>query len=223
MNPAIGRAEWALHQRAALACAAARAAGVPGRFEVWAEGGALGVRATDPALSFLSIIAGVVPETGELGLVRAPDRLPAIRRLGGPFPETADVTEEGPFLDVLLAGYRVHGVVARFIRAEHGIPSMHRFLAVERGKAIGAAAMTIHEEVAVFGGASTLPEYRGRGAQSRLLRHRLRAAAASGCTWAVATARPDSVSAANLGRAGFGLHRRPVWRAPDASHGHSRA
>nr|WP_210408070.1 proline--tRNA ligase [Allokutzneria sp. NRRL B-24872] len=54
-------------------------------------------------------------------------------------------------------------------------------------------------------------EHRGRGAQSLLLRHRLRTAADAGCALAVATARPGSVSTANLRRAGFRTQRRTTW------------
>lgn len=112
---------------------------------------------------------------------------------------------------MLLAGFEVDGVVAAFMRAEHRLPAMRRFLAVRGSTPIGAAAMTIHGDVAVLGGASTLPEHRGQGAQSRLLRHRLDVAAEAGCVLAVATARPASVSASNLRRAGFQLQRRTAW------------
>ena len=79
---------------------------------------------------------------------------------------------------------------------------------------IAAAGMTIHDDVAMLGAASTLREYRGRGAQPALLRRRLEAAAAEGCTLAVATARPDSASVTNLERAGFRFHRRTAWTKP---------
>ncbi len=154
------------------------------------------------------------------GLARTGDRLLAVRRLAARPASTAgarldvvDADEEGPFLRVLLAGYEVDGAVAAFIRAEHRLPVMRRFLALAGATPIAAAAMTIHGDVAVLGGASTLPAHRGRGAQSLLLRHRRRLAADAGCTLAVATARPESVSAANLSRAGFGLHRRSAWTA----------
>ncbi|GAB3484483.1 GNAT family N-acetyltransferase [Amycolatopsis cihanbeyliensis] len=156
------------------------------------------------------------------GLVRAGDRLLALRRLDttpgstsgadqGVVPVAGNGAALDAFLAILLAGYGVDGVVAAFIEAEHRLPIMRRFLVLERTVPIAAAAMTIHGEVAVLGGASTLREYRGRGAQSRLLRHRLRVAAEAGCGLAVATAGPESVSAANLRRAGFRLHRRSAW------------
>ncbi|MFI6094698.1 GNAT family N-acetyltransferase [Lentzea sp. NPDC051213] len=150
------------------------------------------------------------------GLAQAEDRLLAVKRLEAspvvPGLTIVDADSDGRFVDTLLAGYEVDGAVAAFIRAEHQLPMMHRFLAVQRGTPFGAAAMTIHDDVAVLGGASTLRAHRGRGAQSGLLHHRLRAAAEAGCVLAVATARPGSVSASNLRRAGFLLEPRVVWR-----------
>ncbi|MFJ1766874.1 GNAT family N-acetyltransferase [Amycolatopsis sp. NPDC088138] len=236
--PDVLSAERALHHRMGLACAAAVAAGVPGRFRVWEHRGLLAVLATDPALGFLSTVSGVAPETlpalpGLLdapdwdgvrptvlttdvevppaaGLVRAGERVLAVRRLG-PEPSEEVVDASGAFVDVLLAGYEAEGVVAEFVAAEHRLPQVRRFFVVEDGTPIAAAAMTIHGEVAVLGGASTLPAHRGRGAQPRLLRHRLRVAADAGCALAVATAVAGSVSAANLGRAGFRCYRRSAW------------
>ncbi|UOZ02807.1 GNAT family N-acetyltransferase [Amycolatopsis sp. WQ 127309] len=235
MSSEVGDAERALHRRMGLACAAATAAGLPGRFRVWEDGGLLAVLATDPALGFLSTVSGVTPETlpaldvllagweptvlttgDEVpeGLVRAEDRLLAVRRLGEPPEADPGVTEGDDVVDVLLAGYEVTGVVAAFVAAEHRVPAMRRFLLVEGGTPIAAAGMTVHGDVAVLGGAATLPAHRGRGAQSRLLRHRLRVAADAGCVLAVATARAGSVSAANLGRAGFRRYRRSAWTKP---------
>jgi ribosomal protein S18 acetylase RimI-like enzyme len=170
----------------------------------------------------------VSPQLGETvllaaGLRRAENRILAVKRLEHePASPTAgtqviDVGADDTFLDVLLAGYEADGVVAAFIRAEHRLPTMRRFLVLRRDVPIAAAGMTIHGDTAVLGGASTLPTQRGQGAQSRLLRHRLRIAAESGCVLAVATARPGSVSAANLRRAGFHLHRRSAWTRKPAA------
>jgi len=227
-------------------------AGVPGRFRAWERAGLMAVLATDPALSFLSTVCGVMRETvctavdlvnasvwkcvkptvvasvelgdavesalSTAGLVRVGDRILAVKRLdaqpASPVGVRLDVVDAGAddtFLDVLLAGYEMDGAVAAFIRAEHRLPMMRRFLVLEQEAPIAAAAMTIHGGIGVLGGASTLPAHRGRGAQSRLLQHRLRVAADAGCALAVATARPDSVSAANLRKAGFRIHRRSAW------------
>lgn len=128
-----------------------------------------------------------------------------------PAPPVTAGTQD-PFTTVLLAGYQVHGPVAAFIDAEHRHPAVHRFLALERQTSIAAAGLTIHDGVAVLGGASTLPARRGRGAQSALLQHRLGIAADAGVGSAVATATPDSVSARNLVAAGFAIHRQVRWQ-----------
>ena len=156
----------------------------------------------------------------EAGWVRGNDRGLAIRTLEQD-PATsipADVVDAGEdsavFRQVLLAGYEVEATVAAFIEAEHRLPTVRRFLAVEERVPIAAAAMTIHGRVAVLGGASTPRAHRGKGGQTRLIQHRLRVAAEAGCTLAVATAHPGSVSATNLRRAGFRVQRRSAWTKP---------
>ena len=150
------------------------------------------------------------------GLVRTGHRLLAITRPAAAPVVQADLDvvaagDDDAFVELLLGGYEVDGAVAAFIRAEHRLPAVRRFLAMARGTPIAAAGLTIHGDVAVLGGASTVRAQRGKGAQSLLLRHRLRVAAEAGCALAVATARPGSVSAANLRRAGFALETRTTW------------
>jgi GNAT superfamily N-acetyltransferase len=236
----VRRAERALHRRAARASEAASAAAVPGRFRAWEHAGLLAVLATDPELGYLSTVSGVTAETlpalPELldspdwagarpavvapadlrvpELVPAGERFLAVRRLEPAPAPPPDAVDEEVFLRVLLAGFAARGAVAAFMAAEHRLPAMRRFLAWEGETPIAAAGMTVDAEVAILGAASTLPEYRGRGAQPTLLRRRLEAAAAEGCTLAVATARPGSPSVANLERAGFRLHRRQAWTQP---------
>ncbi|MFJ7215938.1 hypothetical protein [Amycolatopsis sp. NPDC098790] len=241
MDPAqLLTAERALHRRAALAGRAAAAAGVPGRFHTWEHAGLLAVLATDPALAYLSTVTGVTPETlpevaGLLrspewsdvrpavvapaglpvpGLVPAGERFLAVRRLEPAPASPCEPADEGVFVRVLLAGFGVSGPVAEFMAAEHRLPVIRRFLEREGETPIAAAGMTIDAGVAILGAASTLPEFRGRGAQPKLLRRRLEAAAAEGGTLAVATTRPGSPSVANLERAGFRLHRRTAWTKP---------
>jgi hypothetical protein len=71
--------------------------------------------------------------------------------------------------------------------------------------------LTLHGDVAVVGGASTLPQRRGEGGQSALLRHRISVATKAGCDLLVATAQPNSVSGANLRKAGYRTVRRTAW------------
>lgn len=117
----------------------------------------------------------------------------------------------GLFRDVLLRGYSAPPAVSSFLTAEHASPVVHRCLAWHGEEAIAAAALSLHGDVAVLGGAATLPQWRGSGAQLALLRHRLQVAAAAGAELATATAAPGSPSARNLVRAGFCVVDRQRW------------
>ncbi|MGK4593720.1 hypothetical protein [Amycolatopsis sp. w19] len=55
-------AEKVIHARTAVACEAATAARLPGRFEAWRDDGLLAVLATAPDLRFLRTISGVTEE-----------------------------------------------------------------------------------------------------------------------------------------------------------------
>lgn len=68
---------------------------------------------------------------------------------------------------------------------------------------VATGALVIHEGVAVLAGASTIPEWRGRGAQNALLQARLRRAADHGCDLAAMGAQPGSASQRNAERQGF--------------------
>lgn len=154
--------------------------------------------------------AGLVPRLGPAVAVKRLDATTGSRAAGR--HDVVDGHDVDEFLGVLLAGYQVEGPVAAFIAAEHSQSMVRRFVVVdEQGTSIAAGAMTLHGDVAVLGGASTVPGARGQGAQSLLINHRMRLAAQAGCRWAVATAMPNSVSAQNLRRAGFHLYLRSAW------------
>ena len=77
------------------------------------------------------------------------------------------------------------------------------FLAEIDGQIAGGGMVTVHDGVASLGGASTLPAFRNRGAQSALLRARLTYAAEQGCEIAMVTTLPGSTSQRNVERQGF--------------------
>ncbi len=77
------------------------------------------------------------------------------------------------------------------------------YLATVDGHVAGGATLTLREKVAGLFGASTLPDFRGRGVQTALLQARLRRAAEAGCEKAVSLAQPGSVSQRNIMRQGF--------------------
>src|ERR1700732_1201626 len=82
-------------------------------------------------------------------------------------------------------------------------PAAHCFLAFVDGAVAGGAALSVRGGVCGLFGASTLPEFRGRGVQSALLKARLGSAASEGCDVAVSIAQPGSVSHRNIERHGF--------------------
>jgi GNAT superfamily N-acetyltransferase len=103
------------------------------------------------------------------------------------FAEHFPVTQE--ILDVMEGFF--HGASAK------------PFLAFVEGRVAGGGALTIHDGVCGLFGASTLPNFRGRGVQTELLRSRIAYATGQGCDLAVSIAQPGSVSHRNIERRGF--------------------
>ena len=86
------------------------------------------------------------------------------------------------------------------------------FVADWEGSPIAAAALAIHDGVALLAGASTDPAFRGRGAQAALLGSRLRYAIEAGCDLAMMGASPGSASQRNGERQGFRIaYTRIKW------------
>ncbi len=77
------------------------------------------------------------------------------------------------------------------------------FLVELDGRAIADGAVANHKGVALLAGASTIPEFRRRGAQSLLLEARLDYARQAGCDLAMMCAEPGSASQRNAERQGF--------------------
>jgi len=77
------------------------------------------------------------------------------------------------------------------------------FIAQWDGHAIAAGALSVHDGVALLAGASTIPEWRRRGAQRALLAARLQHALNAGCDVAMMCAEPGSISQRNAERHGF--------------------
>ena len=134
------------------------------------------------------------------------------------FDADARVREVGPgeaelFADVLLRGHGVpdevpRGHVARW--AEN--PTSRLFVAEVDGVAAAAGALVLGE-VANLANASTLPEFRGRGLQSALIRARIGAAAAAGADLVCAGASWASQSQRNLERAELRIaYTKTTWR-----------
>jgi GNAT superfamily N-acetyltransferase len=80
-------------------------------------------------------------------------------------------------------------------------------------KPAAAGALSIHQGVALFIGAATLPEFRRRGLQSTLLAERLRHAYAVGCDLAMMAAEAGGESQRNAERNGFRIaYTRIKWK-----------
>jgi GNAT superfamily N-acetyltransferase len=87
------------------------------------------------------------------------------------------------------------------------------FLAELDGQPGAAGVLFIHEGVALFGGAATVPELRRRGLQAALLEERMRYAFEQGCDLAMMVAEAGSNSQRNAERKGFQIaYTRMKWR-----------
>ena len=103
------------------------------------------------------------------------------------------------------AGSPARAVSDEFCVARYRVAGAENLVAMLDDRAVATGTLTAVRTVAWFGGAATLPEARGRGAQHALLIDRLHRARRMGCTLAAVTAVPDGVSARNLLRVGFQL------------------
>jgi GNAT superfamily N-acetyltransferase len=116
-------------------------------------------------------------------------------------------TELAQFANVLVQGYGYVGVQATYWRtfAEHGYtaPGFHCFVAELNGVPIGAGVLHLAGATALVDGAATLPEYRGRGAQTALFVARMQYAREHGCRYAVSRTGRGSVSQQNMEKLGL--------------------
>lgn len=93
------------------------------------------------------------------------------------------------------------------------------FLAEIDGIAGAAGVLSLHDGVALFGGAATVPELRRRGLQGALLEERMRFAFEQGCDLAMMVAQAGSESQRNAERKGFRVaYTRLKWRLFDRPH-----
>lgn len=87
------------------------------------------------------------------------------------------------------------------------------FLAELDGIPGAAAALILHDGVALFGGAATVPELRRQGLQSALLHARMQYASKHGCDLAMMVAEAGSNSQHNAERKGFRVaYTRLKWK-----------
>ncbi len=92
-----------------------------------------------------------------------------------------------------------------FCDAVHEVAGTVDLVAILDDHAVACGSLTVVDGVGWLGGAATLVEHRGRGAQHALLVDRLHRAQRAGCDLAAVTALPGGASARNLTRVGFQL------------------
>lgn len=83
------------------------------------------------------------------------------------------------------------------------MPSALCFQAEIDGEDAGGGMLFIHDGVALLGGTSVLPRFRGSGVHAALIHARLARAAGEGCDLATTSAQPGSTSQRNMERHGF--------------------
>jgi GNAT superfamily N-acetyltransferase len=92
--------------------------------------------------------------------------------------------------------------------------SVH-FIAEWEGQPAAAGALSLHDGVALFGGAATVPEMRRRGLQAALLEARMTYAFEQGYPLALMVTEAGSQSQRNAERQGFRIaYTRTKWRLP---------
>jgi GNAT superfamily N-acetyltransferase len=128
----------------------------------------------------------------------------------------ADAAEFG---QTVLTGFGAPGTpLSDMIAAIVGAPHCHPFAAWDGDTIVAGGVLLVHGDVGALHSGSTLPGYRGRGAQSALISARAEAARKAGCRWVVAetglsTPEQPNSSYNNMRRAGFDeLYQRVVWR-----------
>lgn len=120
------------------------------------------------------------------------------------------------FLDAYLPGW---GILPEYrdgartnMRGWRGKPDWRLYLARIDGQPAAAAKLFCHDRVGYFPDAATHPDFRGRGLQTALLRHRAAVAAATGMELMYSHARFGSTSHRNMERLGLRvLHTRSIW------------
>jgi len=120
------------------------------------------------------------------------------------------------WLETMTLGWADDPVYSPLVRSLARIslmnPLMTHYLVERKGVAIAAAALAIHDGVALLAGASTIPSGRRLGAQNVVLSARLLEARRRGCDLAMIVTPPGSASQRNAERRGFRVaYSRTKW------------
>jgi hypothetical protein len=124
--------------------------------------------------------------------------------------EVREVRRDDPeFCATFVGGYEIPEpeleAARQVIAARWEAEGARCFLALIAGKPVSAATLVVFDGIARLANCATLPWARSSGAQTALIRERLRHAAAAGIALAVSDARQGGGSLRNLSRAGFAI------------------
>lgn len=109
-------------------------------------------------------------------------------------------------------GLKEHDVRGHVFASAAGRERWTHYLARIDGEPAATSALFIAGDVAQLFVTTTVPEYRGRGLQTYLIRRRLADALQSGCTLAITQTVTDNASPRNMSRQGFDLlYQRIIW------------
>ncbi len=125
--------------------------------------------------------------------------------------------ETGALAEVVARGFAEDeesslALMMEIFRVNARTAGVHHFAARIGDTIVGGGGVRVSERIAGLAGASTLPAYRGRGAQTALLDARLRFAARHDCDIATVTTLPGSTSQRNAQRHDFQVaYTRTKW------------
>jgi GNAT superfamily N-acetyltransferase len=139
----------------------------------------------------------------------APPREIAIREVRTGAGAAVDADEAKLYTDTVAKGF------AEFLAPTQGLldvvegfcydPHGQCFLASVSGRPAAGGAAAVFDGIGTLGGASVLPEFRGRGVQAALIAARMIWLAKQDCEWFATVAHPGGASHRNMERFGFRL------------------
>jgi GNAT superfamily N-acetyltransferase len=127
--------------------------------------------------------------------------------------------------DICCSVFRMPGAAHALIAGTADNPEWRQWLAYLGNRPIAAALSFVRDGVGWLGWAATLPEFRGRGAQSSLIVHRVNEAAGAGCKYVTTETAVNAESRAdpsyrNCDRLGFSLaYERATYVAVRGANG----
>lgn len=164
---------------------------------------------TDPSLMELVKARGYGIHELNNVLYRSLDKNELAAEVPGVCIRRSKPEEAGTFSEILSRCFFENGDApdgfADMLAPLFRFPEALTFLADVDGVAVAASAGRVIPEHRIFAlfGAGTLPDFRGRGIQTALLRTRMKAAAETGCELAVVVTQGGTISYRNCVRVGF--------------------